>query len=180
MQQYLRGKGTRDNYLQPQEVCYRYHAFFKPTEIVDPADPTKTITTNPSTTFTLNLDFGTSATLDPHRVWMLALENFATKWTSTGDVINSTDVSLVIKGTNQVTEKSNISTLNGTHTIFNFGNTYFFPPAITNHYIGHRITNPNFLNSAIECQVIDFTDPKEKVKELTHFSFTILVYPYQD
>jgi hypothetical protein len=166
MQQYLRGKGTRDNYLQPQEVCYRYHAFFKPESGKNTIEPN----------FTLNLDFGTSATLDPHRVWMLALENFATKWTST----KSTDVSLVIKGTNQVTEKSNISSLNGTHAIFNIAALYLYAPTITNNYIGHRITNPNFLNSAIECQLIDFTDPEEKVKELVNLSFTILVYPYQD
>jgi hypothetical protein len=179
--QYIRGKGTRDNYLQPQEVAYRYHAFLKPNTIPDPADPTKKITKLPDTNFTINLDFGTSATLDPHRVWMLALENFATQWgiDAAGDP-DPTDVSLVIKGTHQVTEKSNISSLNGTHAVFNFATTYLYAPTITNNFIGHRITDPNFLNSAIECQLIDFKNPEVKVKNMTHLSFTILVYAYQD
>jgi hypothetical protein len=162
--EFVNGQGMRDKYLQSKGPVYRYHYF---------SNKTKTDPTSCNSDFDIQLNFGTSATLEPHKTWMLALQHFHTSW----DVNYEKDVSLVIGETNQFTEKSNIDTLNN-NAVFNICAKVLHPFQITTNLIGHKITNPNFLNSTIRCRLIDANGPNIKLQDLTSVSFTLLVYAY--
>jgi hypothetical protein len=161
--EFVNGQGMRDKYLPSKGPVYRFHYF---------SNTTDTVSTSCEPNFDIKLNFGTSATLEPHKTWMLALQHFYTSWD--GD---EQKVSLVVGGTNQITEQSNIDTLNN-NAVFNVCANYLYPFQITSNLIGHKITNPNFLNSTISCRLIDASGPNIKLQKLTSVSFTLLVYAY--
>jgi hypothetical protein len=178
--QFVSGPGIRDNYLKVKEPVYRYHYYGE-------KDLTGT-GLNVLSKFNLDLKFGSSATLDMHKTWMIAIENFnATpyKATGTGGADKDAALSLVLGGLGQATEKSSVVNFDGTSVVFDFIAPYQQTVVITNRYIGHRITNPNFLNSSIPCniyktnanEIIEIADATNSYR-LTSLQFTFVVYEY--
>jgi hypothetical protein len=168
--EYVRGTTRHDNYLRPDDAVYRYHYYSQPNAI--PIPPPTPINTTPAQ-FNINMNFGSSATLDPHRNWMISLESF-----NTMNIAKDVECALVIGKTGQVSERSNFDQLNGTSVVFNINDRFIPSNSVTTNYIGHKITNPNFLNEDIPCRIIQSRYPTLLVENLLYLQFTIVVYAY--
>jgi hypothetical protein len=173
--QFVSGQGMKDNYLKVKEPAYRYHYYGE-------QDGN---TTSVKSDFNINLNFGTNATLDMHKTWMVALEGFnaSLKNNTTSDITSS--LSLVLGGTGQTTERSNIQGFDGTSIAFDFIAPFQQMMVITSNYIGHRITNPDFLNSSIQCNIYrtnaltpELISDKTNKFKLTSLQFTLVIYEY--
>jgi hypothetical protein len=169
------GPGKRDNYLQIKEPAYRYHYYGE--QIGN--------TTSVNSQFNIELSFGTSATLDMHKTWMVAIENFNATLLNNTATEPLSALSVVLSGIGQTTERSNVQKFDGTSVVFDFIGQYQHPAVITNSYIGHRITNPHFLNSSMQCSIyktnaitpVLIADTTNKLK-LNSLQFTLIIYEY--
>jgi hypothetical protein len=163
--EYVHGKGLRDNYLQTKEPVYRYHYY----SVVEKTTPVSYLDPN----FNLNLSFGIA--LEPHRTWMIALENLIVSAADKEDPIT-----LVIGNVGSTLERSNVQELSGSSAVFNFISSYLLPQIITRNNVGHRINNLNFLNESIPCKLLsqDTNKIPTKLEKIKAIQFSLVIYAY--
>jgi hypothetical protein len=174
--QFVSGPGIRDNYLKVKEPAYRYHYYG-----VADSSTQKSVKSD----FNIDLNYGSSITLDMHKTWMVAIENFNGTLLNTNKVDITSPLSLVLSGIGQPTERSNVRDFDGTSIVFNFIAPFQQTVVITDEYIGHRITNPNFLNMSIPCSIYvtngvvpDLISNTKNKYTLNSLQFTLVIYEY--
>jgi hypothetical protein len=145
-----------DRYIKTHEPVYRYHHYG-----VEPE-------------FKIDLNFGSAATLDMHRTWMIALESFMVDMPGAPDG----GFFLTMGNVGQTGAKTNLQDVDGSTIIFPVNNTLLFPVMVTSDLIGHRITNTNFLNSSIPCRIRGSADPTTPLGAITAIQFSFVVYAY--
>jgi hypothetical protein len=145
-----------DRYIKTHEPVYRYHHYG-----IEPE-------------FTIDLNFGSAATLDMHRTWMIVVESFMV------DMPNAPDggFSLMIWNVGQTGAKTNLQDIDGSTIIFPINNTLQSPVMVTSDRIGHRITNTNFLNSTIPCRIRGSAEPLVPLGAINAIQFSFVVYAY--
>jgi hypothetical protein len=150
----------QDRYIKTHEPVYRYHHY------------------GDLSVFKIDLNFGTAATLDMHRTWMIALESFMVQMPPpAGNVAGG--FSLMMGNVGQTDAKTNLQELvDGSTIIFPINNNMLFPIMVTSDLIGHRITNTNFLNSSIPCRIISSAEPLNPLGVILAIQFSFVVYAY--
>jgi hypothetical protein len=168
--EYVHGKGLRDNYLQTKEPVYRYHYY-----AAKPKAATVAAQTYLDPNFNLKLSFGIA--LEPHRTWMIALENLNMTVKTSGKDVPAT---LVIGNVGSTLERSNVQALSGSSAVFNLISPYLLPQIITRNNVGHRINNLNFLNESIPCKILlqNTVEPTDYVDTIIAIQFSLVIYAY--
>jgi hypothetical protein len=188
----------KDHYIRTHEPVYRFQYWSSsPNNIVaqDPNNNNLGVIRGGKTQ--VELSFGANATLDSTRTWMIALEAFSCTFSQTQNTPNS-GIVLRVSGIGSRGTKTNFqsvtwNTSTGDKTNYHDGCSAYFPifttknpsgstinlltNTFTNRNIGERVTNMNFLNSAIEFEVLSAPNmiPYE---DISSFSLSMIVYEY--
>jgi hypothetical protein len=162
-----------DKYIKTHEPVYRYQYFGNAN--VDPGNPP--VPGAAPGTFNMELNFGSAATLDPHRTWMIAIESFVI--TAEQADMPEGGVSLLMGNCGQTQDKSNVRSFDGGSLLFPFDSTVQAPSVVSNTGFGRVITNPHFLNSNIPCQLRTTKFPSVVFNDATGIQVTFVVYAYE-
>jgi hypothetical protein len=182
----------KDRTIRSHEPVYRYQHWTVP-------DPNKAPIPDGKVDVTLN--FGANATLPSTRTWMLALEAFTANFDPITTATPSNGLVLRISGIGSRETRTNMTMVEAAQTAMTVGGqTYhdgcsaYFPinntktptagsvnyttTSFSNMIIGERISNPNFLNSQIQIEVLSGLNMMP-VSTMMSFSLSFIVYEYK-